>query len=193
MNHVLPIRVIVTENDDRGRSYIGSDGDATGTHVQPNRPTALTDIWHMSQVPTDPAADGSPSTDRPFTLSPQKEGVAFRIVQFDPMSPEEWDRLDSREVFASMNASDDHVGGELSPVMHRTSTVDFGIVLQGSITMVLDSGRIEVRAGDVIVQKATNHAWENHGTETAVIAFVLVDAETDAAAEQAADAAAAQA
>jgi mannose-6-phosphate isomerase-like protein (cupin superfamily) len=176
MNHVLPIRVIVTENDGGGRSYVGSDGAATGTHVQPNRPTALTDIWHMSQVPTDPAADGSASTDRPFTLSPQKDGVAFRIVQFDPMTADDWAKLDSREVFESMNASDDHIGGELSPVMHRTSTVDFGIVLQGSITMVLDSGRVEVSAGDIIVQKATNHAWENHGEGTAVIAFILVDA-----------------
>lgn len=177
MNHVVPIRVIVTENDESGRSYVGSDGEAGGTHVQPNRPTALTDIWHMAQVPTDPAADGSTPIDRPFTLSPQKDGVAFRIVQFDPMTPDEWERLDSREVFESMNAADDHVGGELSPVMHRTSTVDFGIVLQGSITMVLDSGRLEVSAGDIIVQKATNHAWENHGPDTALIAFILVDAQ----------------
>lgn len=176
MKDLKPTRVIITSNDENGRSVIGSDGAATGTHVQPNRPTALTDIWHMAKVPTDPADDGSAPADRPFTLSPQKEGIAFRVVQFDPMSAQEWAELDSREVFASMNAADDHVGGDMSPVMHRTPTVDFGIVLQGSITMVLDSGRTEVSAGDIIIQRATNHAWENHGDSTAIIAFVLVDA-----------------
>lgn len=173
---VHPVRVIVTANDERGKSYIDFDGDAEGAVKQPNRPTALTDLWHMSGVPVDPRSDGLPLADRPFTLSPQDNGVAFRVVQFDPMSEADWAAVDASEVFAAMNAADEHVGGEVSPVMHRTRSVDFGIVLAGSLTMLLDDATVVVSQGDIIVQRATNHAWENRGTETAIVAFILVDA-----------------
>jgi len=177
MEHVRPIRVIVTENTADGRSYIGSDSLASGTLVQPNRPTALTDIWHIDRVPADPSSTGSAPEGRPFTLSPLEEGIVFRIVQFDPFSAEETAKLDSREIFESMNAASEHVGdNSLSPFMHKTKTVDFGLILQGSLTMFTDDGSIDVHAGDVIIQKATNHAWENHGTEPALVAFILIDA-----------------
>ena len=177
MEHVRPIRVIVTENTEEGRSYIGSDSLASGTLVQPNRPTALTDIWHIEGVPADPNSPGTAPEGRPFTLSPLKEGIVFRIVQFDPFSVDDTSKLDSREIFASMNAESEHVSeNTISPFMHKTKTVDFGLILQGSLTMFTDDGSIDVHTGDVIIQKATNHAWENHGTEPALVAFILIDA-----------------
>lgn len=175
--NVEPVRVIVTANDDGGRSFVLRDQAAGSPHIQPGRPTALTDIWHMIDVPTDPTGEGKRPADRPFTLSPPAGGVSFRVVQFDPMTSEQYAQLDGGEVFASMNAGTEHVRSQASPLMHRTSTVDFGLVLRGTITMVLDDGPVDVSQGDVIVQRATNHAWENRGDGPAIVAFILVDAQ----------------
>jgi mannose-6-phosphate isomerase-like protein (cupin superfamily) len=59
--------------------------------------------------------------------------------------------------------------------MHRTRTVDYAIIMSGEIDMMLDDKVVHVKAGDVVVQQATNHAWLNHGTEPCRIIFVLMD------------------
>ena len=61
------------------------------------------------------------------------------------------------------------------PLPHRTRTVDYAVVLSGEIDMMLDDSVAHVRAGDVIVQQATNHAWINRGKESCRIVFVLMD------------------
>jgi mannose-6-phosphate isomerase-like protein (cupin superfamily) len=60
---------------------------------------------------------------------------------------------------------------------HRTRSVDYAIIMSGEIDMLLDTGPVHVKAGDVIVQQATNHAWLNHGKEPCRIAFVLTDSQ----------------
>jgi uncharacterized cupin superfamily protein len=60
--------------------------------------------------------------------------------------------------------------------MHRTRTIDYVVVLQGEIDMLLDDSTVHLKAGDVMVQQGTNHAWVNRGTEVCRIALVLVDA-----------------
>jgi uncharacterized cupin superfamily protein len=62
------------------------------------------------------------------------------------------------------------------PLMHRTRSLDYAVILAGEIDMVLDDARVHLRQGDVIVQQATNHAWINHGTQPCRILFVLMDA-----------------
>ena len=62
------------------------------------------------------------------------------------------------------------------PFMHRTKSIDYAIVLSGEIDMLLDDFEIYLKAGDVLVQQGTNHAWVNNGTVTCRIAFVLIDA-----------------
>ncbi len=63
--------------------------------------------------------------------------------------------------------------------MHRTASVDYGIVLEGEITLVLDDSEVTLRAGDIVVQRGTDHAWANRGDVTARVVFVLVDGEFD--------------
>jgi uncharacterized cupin superfamily protein len=63
-----------------------------------------------------------------------------------------------------------------SPFMHRTRSIDYAIVLAGEIDMLLDDTEVHLRAGDVLVQQGTNHAWENRSGATCRIAFVLIDA-----------------
>ena len=70
-------------------------------------------------------------------------------------------------------------GGRLPPrhgAMHATDSVDYAIVLEGEIDMLLDEGEVHLRPGDVLVQQGTNHAWVNRGTQTCRIAFVLIGA-----------------
>jgi len=64
--------------------------------------------------------------------------------------------------------------GLQSPV-HRTESIDYGIVLEGEITLVLEDSEVILRAGDVVVQRGTDHAWANRGSTTAKVVFVLVD------------------
>ena len=61
--------------------------------------------------------------------------------------------------------------------MHRTASVDYGIVLEGEITLVLDDSEVTLRAGDIVVQRGTDHAWANRGDSVARVCFVLVDGE----------------
>jgi uncharacterized cupin superfamily protein len=61
------------------------------------------------------------------------------------------------------------------PLMHRTRTVDYAVVLSGEIDMMLDDSVMHMRAGDVIVQQATNHAWINRSTQPCRILFALID------------------
>jgi quercetin dioxygenase-like cupin family protein len=60
---------------------------------------------------------------------------------------------------------------------HKTSSVDYAIVLSGEIYALMDEGEVLLKAGDVLVQRGTNHAWSNRGDESAYVAFVLIDAE----------------
>ena len=61
-------------------------------------------------------------------------------------------------------------------MMHRTSTVDYAIVLKGEIHAVMEKGETLLRAGDILVQRGTNHSWSVRGNEPCMVAFVLVNA-----------------
>jgi uncharacterized cupin superfamily protein len=61
------------------------------------------------------------------------------------------------------------------PMMHRTRTLDYAMILSGEIDMMLDDTSVHLKQGDVIVQQATNHGWVNHGSQPCRILFVLMD------------------
>jgi uncharacterized cupin superfamily protein len=61
--------------------------------------------------------------------------------------------------------------------MHRTRSIDYAVVMEGEIDMLLDDSEVHLAAGDVLVQQATHHAWVNRGTRPCRIAFVLIDAQ----------------
>jgi uncharacterized cupin superfamily protein len=67
-------------------------------------------------------------------------------------------------------------GAPRHAMMHRTRSIDYAVVISGEIDMLLDEGEVHLKAGDAIVQQATNHAWVNRGTEPCRIAFVLIGA-----------------
>ena len=172
---IRPIRRVVTGHDAQGRAVVAMDGPAANVLHRPSRPgVALTDLWATSGTPAD-EADGDP-VDRPVVLHPPHGGTVFRIIQFDPEDPGALFRADGATAFAAMGAAGNVIAGARHPYMHRTDTVDYAVVLQGSITMLLDDEDVELSAGDVVIQNGTNHAWANRGHAPCLIAFVLIDA-----------------
>jgi mannose-6-phosphate isomerase-like protein (cupin superfamily) len=101
-------------------------------------------------------------TERTLAVPPPPHGTKIRINEFLP------GHLDERG---------------LQPFVHRTASIDYGIVLEGEITLVLDDSEVTLRAGDIVVQRGTDHAWANRGSETARVVFVPVDGEFDPALE----------
>ena len=88
------------------------------------------------------------------------------------------DAATARKHFAEMGAAEasTHAGAQpRHPYMHRTETVDYGIVLDGEITLIVDEGETTVRSGDIVVQRGTNHGWANRSGRNCRIAFILID------------------
>jgi len=83
---------------------------------------------------------------------------------------------DGREGFKSIGAAHTQDRSSSDPMMHKTSTVDYIIVLKGEIHAVLETGEKLLRAGDVLVQRGTNHSWSVRGAEPCIVAAVLVSA-----------------
>ena len=61
------------------------------------------------------------------------------------------------------------------PLMHRTQTLDYAIVIDGELTLVLDDSETVLRAGDIVIQRGTSHAWANRSAAPCRVAFVLID------------------
>jgi hypothetical protein len=174
------IRRIVTGHDVRGRSVIVSD--ASSSHVMTLRgiPTfGVTEIWTTDSMPADNNASKDPCK-VPAQLAPPKRGTVVRVVEFPP------DKLwiksaDRDQAFASMGRSGAQAlahdaSASRHPMMHRTQTVDYAIVLSGEIWALMDSGETKMKAGDILVQRGTNHAWSNRSNKPCFVAFVLIDA-----------------
>jgi mannose-6-phosphate isomerase-like protein (cupin superfamily) len=110
-------------------------------------------------------------------FAPSNGGTYLLVVDFPPVGPEV-DKLDMNTMMNVVGADAPKRGIPPSnPLMHRTRTVDYAIIMAGEIDMMLDTGTVHLKAGDVVVQQATNHAWLNHGKEPCRIAFVLMDSQ----------------
>lgn len=142
-----PVQRVVTGHDEHGRAVFRSD-EEFATRMIPSGDAAFTLIWTTATVP----ADNNDETDgrlrdAGLTLN---EGSVIRVVDMLP--------------------------GKESP-LHRTNSIDYGIVLKGEIELELDDGRkTVVREGGIIVQRGTNHLWRNTTSEVTRIAFILIEA-----------------
>ena len=169
------VRRVLTGHDPGGNSTIIADGFAPNVKEMASMPgLALTDLWETRGAPASNAGLED-AADRPVRLEPPKNGSILRIVEFPPDS--QWrSRADAREAFGSIGAG--HAADKRSsdPMMHRTRTVDYIIVLKGEIYAVMEKGATLLRAGDVLVQRGTNHSWSVRGSEPCIVAAVLVDA-----------------
>ncbi len=173
-------RRIVTGHDAHGRSVILSD--ATSPHIMPimDQPNfAVTDFWKTSSTPADNGAASMDDPCRtPIQVAPPASGSVFRVVQFPP--DKDWAAKAAAmggSVAIDETAKAAHAGGPVRHAhMHRTRSLDYAIVVSGEIWAVMDEGETKMTAGDVLVQRGTNHAWANRSNAPCIIAFVLIDA-----------------
>ncbi|MCR9139998.1 MAG: cupin domain-containing protein [Alphaproteobacteria bacterium] len=172
-------RRVVTGHDESGVATVIRDETASCILQRPNRPgVTLTNFWQHDTTPAPMERHDDPVSG-PLILHPPKNGAVFRVVQFDPEDPEVLAKLDGKAAFAEMGAGANVVEGARHPFMHRTDSVDYSIVLTGEIYMMMDVDEYLLKAGDVVIQQGTNHAWSNRGTEPCIIMFVLNDAVKD--------------
>jgi naringenin degradation protein FdeH len=169
------IRRIVTGHDEKGRSVILSDGPSPHVLALPGRPDfALTNLWVTDATPASNEGHADAAA-RKVVLEPPAGGTIFRVVEFPPESRAR--TFDRDAAFAAMGAG--HAldpDGARHPGMHKTSTVDYAIVLSGEIYALMDDGETLMKAGDTLVQRGTNHAWANRSDAPCLVAFILVSA-----------------
>jgi quercetin dioxygenase-like cupin family protein len=178
------IRRVVTGHDERGRTVVVSDGPAPFVHVNKLDPNWYSiDLWRTDEMPAKIVAKAGETTGGPRRQMPNKNGTVLRINHFPPESDvvRAMTPADSQRVFEGLGnvAAATFGKGGRHPLMHRTETIDYALVLSGEITMVMDDEDILLKAGDVLIQCGTNHAWSNRSNAPAVVAFVLVDGEFD--------------
>ena len=145
-----PIRRVVTGHSGEEVARVLLDGPATNAKY-PGPGTVSTLIWCTDAMPAD-ISIGEDIEDlgaRVLVSPPPPNGTRFAVIDFPPGN---------------------------SAVVHRTETIDYVIVLSGKIEMDMDEATVKLKAGDVMVQRGTNHAWVNRGKERARVAFVLIDA-----------------
>jgi mannose-6-phosphate isomerase-like protein (cupin superfamily) len=175
------VRRIVTGHNPAGLAIIQEDGAVPRVQrIGGETGPLFHEVWNTQATPApiDPAS-GEPAEDR-VVLAPPKNGTRIRVLDIPPddaslahMTPEQ-----ARAHFAEVGAADaSSFSGESSrhAHMHRTETIDYGIVLEGEIVLIMDEGETTVRAGDIVVQRGTNHGWANRSDRNCRIAFILID------------------
>ena len=173
---VEKIRRVVTAHDEDGRSVFVIDGSAGTVKEMESMPgLALTELWRTNGAPADNSGRED-AADGPVVLEPEPSGTVFRIVEFPPDSA--WrDRADARDAFQSIDAGHAPDPASDDPMMHKTSTVDYLVVLKGEIWAILDTGEVCLKAGDVMIQRGTKHSWSVRTDEPCLLAAVLVNAD----------------
>jgi mannose-6-phosphate isomerase-like protein (cupin superfamily) len=166
-------RRIVTGHDTSGKAVALFDGPVQAHQRSPGG-NAIFMLWVTGETPV----DVSGNTDRASAkvgVPPPADGSIFRIVDFPPTKAGSAP-IDHHKILLGMGIDPATQGYMRHANTHRTRSVDYAIVLDGEIDMLMDDTEVHMKTGDVLVQQGTNHAWVNNGTKPCRIAFILIDA-----------------
>ncbi len=168
-------RRVVTGHTEEGKAVVLIDGPAPNVNYRQASGVYSTLLWVTEQAPSDNSGSADAGqTD--IATAPPPGGSILRIVDFPPPG-ETPSNTSNEQVLKELGIGQSSgAAASRSPFMHRTKSIDYAFVLQGEITMLLDDSEVDVKAGDVIVQRATNHAWVNNSDQWCRVAFVLIDA-----------------
>ena len=176
---IRPVRRIVTGHDETGKAVVLMDSAAPNARLRSATGLTSTLVWATDESPAliSGIADRA---DRESGVAPPPMGSVLRIVDFPPVDPDA--QIDNEAMKKEMGlAPEAHSGPARHAMMHRTRSVDYAFVLEGEIDMLLDDSSVHMKAGDIMVQQGTNHAWVNNSKANCRVAFVLIDAEEPAA------------
>jgi len=174
---VKPTRRIVTIDREPGKSSLVSDGPVPDVRTDPARPGyACARLWVTDSTPAKIVFE---TLHLPYTLQPPPRGSVCRVETFPP--DEAWKgKAGASQVqafYRSIGAPGASTYSPLAPhpYMQKTRTLDFCIVLDGEITLVLDAREVALKAGDIVIQRGTHHAWSNRSTRPAAVAIASHD------------------
>jgi quercetin dioxygenase-like cupin family protein len=184
-----PIHRVVTGHDGGGRAVVTSDGPLpTVIELAAIPGTFFHEVWSTSDAPAI-VDNGEDPTTGPLALSPPALGTRIRFVDIPPDTEDylAHGAAQMTSAFAQIGEAQASTvqAGSPHPLMHRTESVDYGIVIEGELTLVLDDSEVPLRPGSVVIQRGTNHAWANRSGRPCRMLFVLVGGRYDPAIAQA--------
>jgi mannose-6-phosphate isomerase-like protein (cupin superfamily) len=162
------VRRVVTGHDKRGRAIVVSDAQPPSYCSRPGH--FRTEVWATETTPAVIGGDADPDR-RTHVLPPPANGTAFKIVDFPPDALAARPASGASDILSSVSTAKPGV----HPGMHRTETVDYCIVLEGEVFLVLDESEVLLQQGDVVIQCGTNHAWSNRSSHSCRLAFFMID------------------
>jgi len=171
-----PTRRVVTGHDAKGKAVVLIDGAATNAKLRKATGLVSTLLWVTEESPAELSGSADKAA-REIGVAPPPRGSIFRVVDFPPSV--DFGVVDNAAMLREMGIGAGQ-GGARHASMHRTKSIDYAVVISGEIDMLLDDSEVHLKAGDVLVQRGTNHAWVNRAKENCRIAFVLVDAKEPA-------------
>lgn len=180
-----PIHRVVTGHDERGKAVVASNRALPlVVEIAAIPGTIFHEVWSTLGSPAS-VDNGADPTLGALMLPPPKLGTRIRFVDIPPDTVDCLSDSASRmqEAFAQIgDAKASTVKADSPhPLMHRTESVDYGIVIEGEMTLVLDDSEVLLKQGSVVVQRGTNHAWANRSGKPCRMLFVLVDGQCDPA------------
>ncbi len=184
-----PIRRVVTGHDAHGVAVVASDGPLpTVVELAAIPGTVFHEIWSTQGSPA-PVGNGPDPTLGALRLPPPTQGTRIRFVDIPPDTADFLRHGAARMKDAFGEIGDVHASTVKAdsphPLMHRTESIDYGIVISGELTLVLDKSETPLKAGDVVIQRGTNHAWANRSDKPCRMLFILVDGQYEPEAERA--------
>jgi hypothetical protein len=177
---IKTFRRVVTGHNAEGKAVIVSNAAPVRSQLVggPGGPTFI-EVWSTRETPALISSWPEEPPENGLVLSPPKHGTRIRVIDFPPEGDEirNLTGADAVAKFKAMGGEQASRAGEGAPhpLMHRTETIDYGIVLEGEMTLVLDRGEATLQAGDIVIQCGTNHAWANRSGKVCRMAFVLID------------------
>ena len=183
------IHRVVTGHETDGKAVVIGQGPLpTVIELSAIPGVVFHEVWSTSETPA-VIDNGADPTLGALMLSPPKRGTRIRFVDQPPDTEGFLSHGASRmkEVFAqtgdehasTVNADSPH------PLMHRTESIDYGVVIEGEITLILDDSEVLLKPGSVVIQRGTNHAWANRSGKPCRMLFVLVDGQYESSVSQA--------
>jgi mannose-6-phosphate isomerase-like protein (cupin superfamily) len=168
------VRRVVTEEDASGRARIVADGRVPAMSV-PERPGYnVSNVWVTGDTPAPINVPDRVAAHR--GVLPPPRGTVLRVIDYPPESADPAERRRQlAATFGTLYPDAEHRIDDKHPGMHRTETVDYAIVLEGEIVAMLDDSETVLRAGDILIQRGTSHAWANRSGKSARVCFVLID------------------
>ena len=180
-----PIRRVVTGHDANGRAVVASDGPLpTVVEIAAIPGTVFHEVWSTSETPA--AVNNAPDpTIGALMLPPPKRGTRMRFVDIPPDTAE-FLAHGATKMHAAFSEAGDADASTVKadsphPLMHRTESIDYGVVIDGEMTLILDDAEVALAPGSVVIQRGTNHAWANRSGRPCRMLFVLIDGAYDPA------------